>query len=146
MSVDTFRAFPRPHRLRKKMHKIYFEKLMENGIFKIFYHYIVIFVRMLKLFPIKRVGQNTGHGFLEIMINVLFRSRHIEGGNVDCIDGESTADGEEQIYWLRPKLRPSPAQSPTGQSGQPNSDKSWLNKKLKPKVTFNDLPSTSGSR
>ncbi|XP_043289073.1 protein tincar isoform X2 [Venturia canescens] len=74
------------------------------------------------------------------------RKARNNGGNVDCVDGESTADGEEQIYWLRPKLRPSPAQSPTGQSGQPSNDKGWLNKKLKPKVTFNDLPSTSGSR
>ncbi|XP_012223044.1 protein tincar isoform X2 [Linepithema humile] len=69
-----------------------------------------------------------------------------QGGNVDGVDGESTADGDEQIYWLRPKLRPSPAQSPSDNSGAPTSDKGWLNKKLKHKVTFNDLPSTSGSR
>ncbi|XP_076179805.1 transmembrane protein tincar isoform X2 [Ptiloglossa arizonensis] len=66
-------------------------------------------------------------------------------GNTDTVDGESTAD-DEQIYWLRPKLRPSPTQSPNDANGAPNTDKSWLNKKLKPKVTFNDLPSTSGSR
>ncbi|XP_066586279.1 protein tincar isoform X2 [Prorops nasuta] len=67
--------------------------------------------------------------------------------NGDSVDGESTGDGDEQIYWLRPKLRPSPAQSPNdGVNGGANADKSWLNKKLKPKVTFNDLPSTSGSR
>lgn len=68
------------------------------------------------------------------------------GGNVDSVDGESTADVDEQIYWLRPKLRPSPAQSPTDGNATSMSDKGWLNKKLKPKVTFNDLPSTSGSR
>ncbi|XP_053986517.1 protein tincar isoform X1 [Hylaeus volcanicus] len=66
-------------------------------------------------------------------------------GNTDAADGESTAD-DEQIYWLRPKLRPSPTQSPNDANGAPTTDKSWLNKKLKPKVTFNDLPSTSGSR
>ncbi|XP_076625359.1 transmembrane protein tincar isoform X2 [Colletes latitarsis] len=66
-------------------------------------------------------------------------------GNADAADGESTAD-DEQIYWLRPKLRPSPTQSPSDANGAPTTDKSWLNKKLKPKVTFNDLPSTSGSR
>ncbi|XP_034950828.1 protein tincar isoform X2 [Chelonus insularis] len=60
-------------------------------------------------------------------------------------NGEPSIDTEEQIYWLRPKLRPSPAQSPSG-NGSTTLDKSWLNKKLKPKVTFNDLPSTSGSR
>lgn len=65
---------------------------------------------------------------------------------MDFVDGESTADGEEQIYWLRPKLRPSPVQSSNdGNLAQP-TDKNWLNKKLKQKVTFNDLPSTSGSR
>ncbi|XP_015592220.1 protein tincar isoform X2 [Cephus cinctus] len=74
------------------------------------------------------------------------RKARAQGANVDCVDGESTADGDEQIYWLRPKLRPSPAQSPSEGSGPPVGDKSWLNKKLKPKVTFNDLPSTSGSR
>ncbi|XP_043251057.1 protein tincar isoform X2 [Colletes gigas] len=66
-------------------------------------------------------------------------------GNADAADGESTAD-DEQIYWLRPKLRPSPTQSTSDANGAPTTDKSWLNKKLKPKVTFNDLPSTSGSR
>jgi hypothetical protein len=70
----------------------------------------------------------------------------VPGGNVDGIDCDSTADGDEQIYWLRPKLRPSPVQSPSDTSGAPTSDKGWLNKKLKHKVTFNDLPSTSGSR
>lgn len=60
------------------------------------------------------------------------------------MDGDSTADGDEQIYWLRPKLRPSPMQS--GGSANGHGDKGWLNKKLKQKVTFNDLPSTSGSR
>ncbi|XP_018367019.1 PREDICTED: protein tincar isoform X2 [Trachymyrmex cornetzi] len=74
------------------------------------------------------------------------RKARSQGGNVDGVDGESTADGDEQIYWLRPKLRPSPTQSPSDTSGAPTSDKSWLNKKLKHKVTFNDLPSTSGSR
>ncbi|XP_032683675.1 protein tincar isoform X2 [Odontomachus brunneus] len=74
------------------------------------------------------------------------RKARSQGGNVDGVDGESTADGDEQIYWLRPKLRPSPAQSPSDTGGAPTSDKGWLNKKLKPKVTFNDLPSTSGSR
>ncbi|XP_072760069.1 protein tincar isoform X2 [Anoplolepis gracilipes] len=74
------------------------------------------------------------------------RKARSQGGNVDGVDGESTADGDEQIYWLRPKLRPSPAQSPSDTSGAPTSDKGWLNKKLKHKVTFNDLPSTSGSR
>ncbi|XP_076681277.1 transmembrane protein tincar isoform X4 [Andrena cerasifolii] len=66
-------------------------------------------------------------------------------GNSDSVDGESTAD-DEQIYWLRPKLRPSPTQSPSDANGAPTTEKGWLNKKLKPKVTFNDLPSTSGSR
>ncbi|XP_078036816.1 transmembrane protein tincar isoform X2 [Augochlora pura] len=67
-------------------------------------------------------------------------------GNVDSVDGDSTAD-DEQIYWLRPKLRPSPTQSPNDANhGPPANEKGWLNKKLKPKVTFNDLPSTSGSR
>ncbi|XP_018342070.1 PREDICTED: protein tincar isoform X2 [Trachymyrmex septentrionalis] len=74
------------------------------------------------------------------------RKARSQGGNVDGVDGESTADGDEQIYWLRPKLRPSPTQSPSDTSGAPTSDKGWLNKKLKHKVTFNDLPSTSGSR
>ncbi|KAL6445590.1 hypothetical protein ACFW04_000848 [Cataglyphis niger] len=74
------------------------------------------------------------------------RKARSQGGNVDGVDGESTADGDEQIYWLRPKLRPSPAQSPSDTGGAPTSDKGWLNKKLKHKVTFNDLPSTSGSR
>ncbi|KAL0129753.1 hypothetical protein PUN28_001779 [Cardiocondyla obscurior] len=74
------------------------------------------------------------------------RKARSQGGNVDGVDGESTADGDEQIYWLRPKLRPSPTQSPSDAGGAPTSDKSWLNKKLKHKVTFNDLPSTSGSR
>jgi hypothetical protein len=73
-------------------------------------------------------------------------SASVTGGNVDGVDGESTADGDEQIYWLRPKLRPSPTQSPSDTGGAPTSDKGWLNKKLKHKVTFNDLPSTSGSR
>ncbi|KOC70395.1 Protein tincar [Habropoda laboriosa] len=66
-------------------------------------------------------------------------------GNTDSVDGESTAD-DEQIYWLRPKLRPSPARSPSNANGVSSTEKGWLNKKLKPKVTFNDLPSTSGSR
>ncbi|XP_070155334.1 protein tincar isoform X2 [Polyergus mexicanus] len=74
------------------------------------------------------------------------KARSQGGGNVDGVDGESTADGDEQIYWLRPKLRPSPAQSPSDTGDAPTSDKGWLNKKLKHKVTFNDLPSTSGSR
>ncbi|KAG7190212.1 hypothetical protein KM043_006336 [Ampulex compressa] len=74
------------------------------------------------------------------------RKARSQGGNGDSVDGESTADGDEQIYWLRPKLRPSPAQSPNDTSGAPTTEKGWLNKKLKPKVTFNDLPSTSGSR
>ncbi|XP_043494282.1 protein tincar isoform X4 [Polistes fuscatus] len=74
------------------------------------------------------------------------RKARSQGGNVDYADGESTADGDEQIYWLRPKLRPSPAQSPSDTAGTQANDKGWLNKKLKPKVTFNDLPSTSGSR
>ncbi|XP_043671672.1 protein tincar isoform X4 [Vespula pensylvanica] len=74
------------------------------------------------------------------------RKARSQGGNVDYADGESTADGDEQIYWLRPKLRPSPAQSPSDTTGTQANDKGWLNKKLKPKVTFNDLPSTSGSR
>ncbi|XP_047353410.1 protein tincar isoform X1 [Vespa velutina] len=74
------------------------------------------------------------------------RKARSQGGNVDYADGESTADGDEQIYWLRPKLRPSPAQSPNDTTGTQANDKGWLNKKLKPKVTFNDLPSTSGSR
>ncbi|XP_011690592.1 PREDICTED: protein tincar [Wasmannia auropunctata] len=74
------------------------------------------------------------------------RKARSQGGNVDGVDGESTADGDEQIYWLRPKLRPSPTQSPSDTGGAPTSDKGWLNKKLKHKVTFNDLPSTSGSR
>ncbi|RLU25377.1 hypothetical protein DMN91_001533 [Ooceraea biroi] len=74
------------------------------------------------------------------------RKARSQGGNVDGVDCDSTADGDEQIYWLRPKLRPSPAQSPSDTSGAPTSDKGWLNKKLKHKVTFNDLPSTSGSR
>ncbi|KAI4474688.1 hypothetical protein M0802_015494 [Mischocyttarus mexicanus] len=74
------------------------------------------------------------------------RKARSQGGNVDYNDGESTADGDEQIYWLRPKLRPSPAQSPSDTAGTQANDKGWLNKKLKPKVTFNDLPSTSGSR
>jgi hypothetical protein len=68
---------------------------------------------------------------------------------MDSLDGESTVDGEEQIYWLRPKLRPSPVQPGDGTADPSTSqinDKGWLNKKLKQKVTFNDLPSTSGSR
>ncbi|XP_020300399.1 protein tincar isoform X2 [Pseudomyrmex gracilis] len=74
------------------------------------------------------------------------RKARSQGGNVDGVDGESTVDGDEQIYWLRPKLRPSPTQSPSDNAAAPTSDKGWLNKKLKHKVTFNDLPSTSGSR
>ncbi|CAD1472297.1 unnamed protein product, partial [Heterotrigona itama] len=66
-------------------------------------------------------------------------------GNADSVNGDSAAD-DEQIYWLRPKLRPSPTRSPNDANGAPTSEKGWLNKKLKPKVTFNDLPSTSGSR
>ncbi|XP_076231257.1 transmembrane protein tincar [Calliopsis andreniformis] len=66
-------------------------------------------------------------------------------GNADSVDGESTAE-DEQIYWLRPKLRPSPTQSPNEANVPATTEKGWLNKKLKPKVTFNDLPSTSGSR
>ncbi|KAK1130276.1 hypothetical protein K0M31_018414 [Melipona bicolor] len=66
-------------------------------------------------------------------------------GNADSVNGDSAAD-DEQIYWLRPKLRPSPTRSPSDANGAPTSEKGWLNKKLKPKVTFNDLPSTSGSR
>ena len=54
------------------------------------------------------------------------------GNSIDGLDGDSAVDGDEQIYWLRPKLRPSPVQA-----GE---------KKTKQKVTFNDLPSTSGSR
>ncbi|XP_053594611.1 protein tincar isoform X1 [Microplitis demolitor] len=70
------------------------------------------------------------------------------GATVNRASGETSLDGEEeQIYWLRPKLRPSPEQSPNGGTGGASTlDKSWLNKKLRPKVTFNDLPSTSGSR
>lgn len=66
-------------------------------------------------------------------------------GNADSVNGDSAAD-DEQIYWLRPKLRPSPTRSPNDANAAPTSEKGWLNKKLKPKVTFNDLPSTSGSR
>ncbi|XP_050491380.1 protein tincar isoform X2 [Bombus huntii] len=66
-------------------------------------------------------------------------------GNVDSVNGDSAAD-DEQIYWLRPKLRPSPTRSPNDGNIAPTTEKGWLNKKLKPKVTFNDLPSTSGSR
>ncbi|XP_076479728.1 transmembrane protein tincar isoform X2 [Bombus vancouverensis nearcticus] len=66
-------------------------------------------------------------------------------GNVDSVNGDSAAD-DEQIYWLRPKLRPSPTRSPNDGNVAPATEKGWLNKKLKPKVTFNDLPSTSGSR
>ncbi|XP_048264091.1 protein tincar isoform X4 [Bombus terrestris] len=66
-------------------------------------------------------------------------------GNVDSVNGDSAAD-DEQIYWLRPKLRPSPTRSPNDGNVAPTTEKGWLNKKLKPKVTFNDLPSTSGSR
>ncbi|XP_043528309.1 protein tincar isoform X4 [Frieseomelitta varia] len=66
-------------------------------------------------------------------------------GNADSVNGDSAAD-DEQIYWLRPKLRPSPTRSPSDANSAPTSEKGWLNKKLKPKVTFNDLPSTSGSR
>lgn len=64
------------------------------------------------------------------------------------MDPESAADGDEQIYWLRPKLRPSPVQAGDGSNGGngQSNEKGWLNKKLKQKVTFNDLPSTSGSR
>ncbi|XP_043481058.1 protein tincar isoform X3 [Leptopilina heterotoma] len=69
-----------------------------------------------------------------------------QGLNGDSVDGESAADGAEQIYWLRPKFRPSPTQSPNDGVTATTGDKGWLNKKLKPKVTFNDLPSTSGSR
>lgn len=69
------------------------------------------------------------------------------GEAVNRANNESNVDSEEQIYWLRPKLRPSPAQSPTnGGNASATLDKSWLNKKLRPKVTFNDLPSTSGPR
>lgn len=60
-------------------------------------------------------------------------------------NNETNMENDEQIYWLRPKLRPSPAQSPNG-NGSTALDKNWLNKKLRPKVTFNDLPSTSGPR
>lgn len=59
-------------------------------------------------------------------------------GNTDSVNGDSVAD-DEQIYWLRPKLRPSPTRSPN-ENGAPATEKGWLNKKLKPKVTFNDLP------
>ena len=75
-----------------------------------------------------------------------FYCKFFSGINGGAVDGESTANGEEQIYWLRPKLRPSPAQSTNDAVAKTNEDKGWLNKKLKPKVTFNDLPSTSGSR
>ncbi|KAK0161414.1 hypothetical protein PV327_009885 [Microctonus hyperodae] len=60
-------------------------------------------------------------------------------------NNDTNVESDEQIYWLRPKLRPSPAQSPNG-NGSTAIDKNWLNKKLRPKVTFNDLPSTSGPR
>lgn len=68
------------------------------------------------------------------------------GGNPDTLDGDPNADGDEQIYWLRPKLRSSPGDGTAGGAPGQAQDKSWLNKKLKQKVTFNDLPSTSGSR
>ncbi|KAJ8664445.1 hypothetical protein QAD02_006107 [Eretmocerus hayati] len=76
------------------------------------------------------------------------RKARSQSGAVDSVDGDSTADGEEQIYWLRPKLRPSPVQSGGSGSGAScqSNEKGWLNKKLKQKVTFNDLPSTSGAR
>jgi hypothetical protein len=50
-----------------------------------------------------------------------------------------TADGEEQIYWLRPK-QPSPKTSPDAASDR----LTWLNHKLsgKHKVTFDDNAST----
>ncbi|XP_017892290.1 protein tincar isoform X2 [Ceratina calcarata] len=69
------------------------------------------------------------------------RKARSQGANGDSVDGD-----DEQIYWLRPKLRPSPPRSPSEANAAPNMEKGWLNKKLKPKVTFNDLPSTSGSR
>ncbi|XP_008202989.1 protein tincar isoform X3 [Nasonia vitripennis] len=76
------------------------------------------------------------------------RKARSQAGNLDSMDPESAADGDEQIYWLRPKLRPSPVQAGDGSSGGngQSNEKGWLNKKLKQKVTFNDLPSTSGSR
>ncbi|XP_015113177.1 protein tincar isoform X2 [Diachasma alloeum] len=74
------------------------------------------------------------------------KARRNQGGNVNRNEAESSATEDEQIYWLRPKLRPSPAQSPSGNGTGGTLDKSWLNKKLRPKVTFNDLPSTSGPR
>ncbi|XP_063974705.1 protein tincar isoform X2 [Diachasmimorpha longicaudata] len=74
------------------------------------------------------------------------KARRNQGGNVNRNEAEPTANEDEQIYWLRPKLRPSPAQSPSGNGTAGTLDKSWLNKKLRPKVTFNDLPSTSGPR
>ncbi|XP_058794885.1 protein tincar isoform X2 [Phymastichus coffea] len=74
------------------------------------------------------------------------RKARSQGNGIDSMDGDSTADGDEQIYWLRPKLRASPMQAAGNATGQGAGDKSWLNKKLKQKVTFNDLPSTSGSR
>ncbi|XP_023246352.1 protein tincar [Copidosoma floridanum] len=77
------------------------------------------------------------------------KARAQGGAMMDSTDGgDSAADGDEQIYWLRPKLRPSPV--PNGgvasAGGGTANDKGWLNKKIKQKVTFNDLPSTSSSR
>ncbi|KAL7294943.1 hypothetical protein TKK_0011863 [Trichogramma kaykai] len=59
------------------------------------------------------------------------RSRS-QGNSIDALDGDAAGDGDEQIYWLRPKLRPLPVQAG--------------DKKPKQKVTFNDLPSTSRSK
>lgn len=68
----------------------------------------------------------------------------------NSVDGNLMIESDEQIYWLRPKLRPSLVRT----SGDNSTDsgikdnlnnKGCLNKKLKPKVTFNDLPSTSSS-
>ncbi|XP_011301802.1 protein tincar isoform X2 [Fopius arisanus] len=74
------------------------------------------------------------------------KARRNQGGNVNRNEADPSATEDEQIYWLRPKLRPSPAQSPSGNGAAGTLDKNWLNKKLRPKVTFNDLPSTSGPR
>ncbi|KAG8033911.1 hypothetical protein G9C98_008392 [Cotesia typhae] len=74
------------------------------------------------------------------------KAQQNEGITVNRALGEASLEGEEeQIYWLRPKLRPSP-ESPNGTIPASTLDKSWINKKLRPKVTFNDLPSTSGAR
>ncbi|XP_044018083.1 protein tincar isoform X2 [Aphidius gifuensis] len=107
--------------------------------------------------PLLVVGDGKTYSIAEALpkkaiMNVIHRavmekkSRQNQDGSVNRTEIDSNVTDDEQIYWLRPKLRPSPAQSPSGNGSSSTIDKSWLNKKLRQKVTFNDLPSTSNTR